>query len=97
MLKMSKDKLVFGDGAIYKKKGDRCSCICHDPENNLHVCKKCKDELWPGELCAIEKYREGKKMKFKAFTNVEEMIIKKILIKKVCKKESKMKIKNVSN
>ena len=36
-------------------------------------------------------------MKFKAFTNVEEMITEKILIKKVCKKESKMKIKNVSN
>ena len=96
MPKTSKDELVFGDGTIYKKKGDRCSCICHDPKNNLHVCKKCKAELWPGELCAIEKYEEGK-MKFKAFTNVEEMITEKILIKKVCKKESKMKIKNVSN
>jgi len=73
MSQMSKDKPVFGDGTRYKKKGDRCSCICHDPKNNLPLCKKCKDELWPGELCAIEKYREGK-MKFKTFTNVEEMI-----------------------
>lgn len=36
-------------------------------------------------------------MKFKAFTNVEEMVTEKILIKKVCKKESKMKIKNIIN
>lgn len=61
MPKISKDKPVFGDGTRYKKKGDRCSCICHDPKNNLPLCKKCKDELWPGELCAIEKYREDRR------------------------------------
>jgi len=73
MPKTSKDKPVFGDGTRYKKNGDRCSCICHDPKNNLPLCKKCKDKLWPGELCAIEKYRAGK-MKFKTFTNVEKML-----------------------
>ena len=48
--------MKFGDGSTYKKKGDRCSCKCHDPTNKLPCCKKCRDEGWPGELDALEEY-----------------------------------------
>ena len=40
MSQMSKDKPVFGDGTRYKKKGDRCSCICDDPKNHNCPCAK---------------------------------------------------------
>jgi hypothetical protein len=46
----------FGDGKLYKKKGDRCSCKYHDPRNSLPACKKCDGKPWPGE-CAIENYQ----------------------------------------
>ncbi len=48
----------------YKKKGDRCSCICHSPKNNMSCCKKCRDELWPVELCAIENFDESQVLRF---------------------------------
>lgn len=59
MPQIQKDAVFFGDGTVYKKKGDRCSCECHNPKNDLPVCKNCNDEPWPGELCALEDYNQN--------------------------------------
>ncbi|MBI5146983.1 MAG: hypothetical protein HZA84_07165 [Thaumarchaeota archaeon] len=37
-------EIIFGDGTTYKKKGDRCSCICHRSENYEYACRLCQDE-----------------------------------------------------
>jgi hypothetical protein len=71
MQKIPLTGMVFGDGTVYKKKGDRCSCECHRPKNKLPCCKKCEDELWPGELFAIENYDESDTLHF---TCAEDMI-----------------------
>lgn len=64
MEKLRLKRFRFGDGSQYRKKGDRCSCVCHSPKNSLPCCKKCKDDLWPGEICAIENFDESEVYRF---------------------------------
>ncbi|TBR25420.1 MAG: hypothetical protein EPO63_01870 [Candidatus Nitrosotenuis sp.] len=71
--------MVFGDSTVYKKKGDRCSCKCHSPKNKLSCCKNCEDELWPGELCAIENYDESKTVRFDNAEDAIKYLIRKTL------------------